>query len=170
MKKRGRPPEKSYPEPHTTAEGLDNAVYGKLGASEAMAFVRDCPYTRIDYIRSKASKNRDRVNKEYLKRGPEFCERWAARIGPFLGRKIAEGDGKFFRELANAAEEYRKDVRPIADIRRYLAMDYGLLCYAKNVPFTRKGLREYYQHHNPGETIDSSTLSKMMKWARAAKL
>lgn len=68
-RKCGRPRGKSYPEPHTTSDGFDVAAYGKIGGTEAMAIVRDCPYTTIDYIRRKASKNRDRVDKEYLKRG-----------------------------------------------------------------------------------------------------
>jgi hypothetical protein len=58
-RKRGRPPEKSYPKPHTSAEGFDTAVYGKLGASEAMSLLRDCPYPTIEYIQKKAPKERD---------------------------------------------------------------------------------------------------------------
>jgi hypothetical protein len=169
-RKPGRPPEKSRPEPQTIGEGTDIAVYGKLGASEAMAFVRDCPYPTIDYIQRKASRKRDRVDKDYLRGAPEFAEQWARRIGPIVGKKIVAGDGRFFRELADAVEECSKSIRPIEDLRRYLAIQYRLICYANDLAFTSKGLRDYYRRYNPGDNVDSSTLSKIMKWARSAQL
>jgi hypothetical protein len=169
-RRRGRPPEKSRPQPQTMREGTDIAVYGKLGASEAMAFLRDCPYLTIDYIQKMPSRKRDRVDKEYLRRAPEFTENWARRVGPILGKKIAAGDGNFFRELGKAVEERSKDIRPIEDFRRYLAIQYRLICYARGVPFTSKGLRDYYRRYNPRDNVDSSTLSKIMKWARSVQL
>jgi hypothetical protein len=169
-RKRGRPREKSYPEPHTTSEGFDIALYGKIGGTEAMPLVRDCPYTTIDWIKRKKPTKRDRAEKEYLRRAPEFAEQWAIKIGPLLGKKIVEGNSKFFFELARAVEKYSKDPIPIENLRRYLAIQHRLECYADGTPFTSKSLREYYRVHNPGEIIDSSTLSRTVKWARSAEL
>src|SRR5947208_1719821 len=165
-RKRGRPREKSRPAPHTTSEGFDIAVYGKIGGTEAMAIVRDCPYTWVDWIERKKPKKRDKVDKEYLKRAPEFAKQWAIKIGPLLGKKIVEGDSKFFVELAGAVEECSKDPHPIEDFRRYLAIMHRLECYARETPFTLKSLRKYYRVHNPDdeERIDSSTLSRMFRW------
>jgi hypothetical protein len=85
-RKRGRPKGKSYPEPQTSAEGFDIALYGKLGASEAMSLLRDCPYPTIDFIKKKAPKTRDRVDKKLLKLAPKIAERWLRRIDPSLGQ------------------------------------------------------------------------------------
>jgi len=167
--KRGRPPEKSFPAPRTVEQGIDTAVYGKIGASEGMAFVRDCPCATIEHIKKKPAKERSRAEKEFLKRAPEFTEKWAIRIGSLLGRKIVTGDGQFFRDVASAAEECCKESHPFVSIRRYLAMQYREDCWVSNTPFTSKGLREYYRLNNPGEAIDSRTLSRMMKWAQSAE-
>ena len=75
----------------------------------------------------------------------------------------------FFRDLPGAVEEFRKETRSIDSFRRYVAAEYKLLTYVTNKPFTRKGLKDYYSRRNPGDKIDSSTLSKMMKWAQSAK-
>jgi hypothetical protein len=169
-RKRGRPREKSYPEPDTTSEGFDIAVYGKIGGTEAMAIVRGCPYITVDWIQKKKPVKRDRAEREYLKRAPEFAEKWAIKIGSLLGKKIVEGNSKFFFELAQAVEKYSKDPAPIENLRRYLAIQHRWECYVRGVPFTSKSLGEYYSVHNPRDTIDSSNLSRMAKWARSAEL
>jgi hypothetical protein len=46
-RKRGRPKGKLYPQPRTIEEAFDIAISGKLGASEAMALLRDCPYLTL---------------------------------------------------------------------------------------------------------------------------
>ena len=63
-RKRGRPPVKSYPQPHTLREGLEIAAYGKLGASGAMAVLRHCPYSSIDRVQRTAVKNRTKEDKQ----------------------------------------------------------------------------------------------------------
>jgi len=168
-KKRGRPKGKAYPQPHTIEEAFDTAIYGKLGASEAMALLRDSPFPMLDYIKRKPAKKRDRVDKEYLRRAPEFIEKWARHAGRILCNKIALGDVTFFRELAHAVDEFCKETRPIESFRRYVAIEYELLSYVSNMAFTSKGLRDYYRRRNPGDIIDSSTLAKMMRYARSAK-
>ena len=124
--KRGRPKGKAYPQPHTIAEAFDTAIYGKLGASEAMALLRDSPFPTLDYIKRKPAKKRDRVDKEYLRRAPEFIEKWARHAGRILCNKIALGDVTFFRELAHAVDEFCKETRPIESFRRYVAIEYKL--------------------------------------------
>jgi len=166
--KRGRPLGKKFPEPHTLDEGFDIATFGKTGASRGMAFVRDCPCATIDWIRKKTPKTRSRAEKLFLQRGPEFITKWATRMGPYLCERIAAGDGKFFREVAEALEE-RREGRTIEDFRRYLALQYRFDChYIENKPFTSKGLWAYYCRHN--HKIDSSTLSKIIRWVRSAEL
>jgi hypothetical protein len=166
--KRGRPVGKKFPEPHTLDQGFDIATFGKIGASQGMAFVRDCPCATIDWIRKKVPGKRSRAEKLFLKRGPDVIEKWAIRIGPYLCEKIAAGDSKFFREVAHALEE-RREGRTIEDFRRYLAMQYRFNChYIDNKLFTSKGLLAYYRRHN--HKIDSSTLSKIMRWVLSAEL
>jgi hypothetical protein len=169
-RKRGRPSGPKYPHPHTTSEGTDIAVYGKIGGTEAMAIVRHCPYSKVDWIKRKKRRERDRFDREYLKRAPEFAEQWAIKIGPLLGKRIVEGDAKFFHELAEAVEKYSQDPYPIENFRRYLAMQHRFESYIRGIPFTSKSLREYYRLQNPRDIIDSSTLSRMFRWARSAKL
>src|SRR5262249_35359678 len=70
----------------------------------------------------------DRVDKEYLRRAPEFVENWGRRAGRILYHKIASGDVKFFRELADAVEEFSKGTRSIESFRRFIAIEYKLLC------------------------------------------
>jgi hypothetical protein len=164
-RKRGRPKGKSYPKSRTTAEAFDTAIYGRLGASEAMSLLRDCPYPAIDFIRKSDPKTHDRVEKKLLKWAPRLEESWLRRIGPILGKKIASGDGEFFRQLGNAVEEFSKINRPADSVRRYLAIECKLHCDATGAPFTCKALRDYYKRHDPGHKIDSSTLSKMRRWA-----
>jgi hypothetical protein len=168
-RKKGRPKGKAYPKPHTSAEGFDTAIYGKLGASEAMSLLRDCPYPTIDFIRKSDPKIRDRVEKKLLKWAPKLEEGWLRRIGPTLGKKIAAGDGKFFRELGDAVEEFAKSYRPVDSIRRYLAIECKLYCDAMGEPFTCKRLCDYYKVNSPGDVIDSSTVSKLRRWALSVK-
>jgi hypothetical protein len=132
-RKRGRPPEKSYPKPHTSAEGFDTAAYGKLGASEAMSLLRDCPYPTIDFIQKRDPKNRDRVDRKLLKLAPKLQERWLHRIGPIIGKKIVAGDAEFFRQLGNAVEKFSRIAEP-QSFRRYLAISCKLYCDATGVP------------------------------------
>jgi hypothetical protein len=162
-RKPGRPRGKSYPEPHTIAEGFDTAVYGKLGATQAMAIIRDCPYLTSEHIRKKDRKRHDRVDNEYLRRESEFAEKWAHRIGPVLGKHIAAGNGDFFRQLADAVELCSSESWPIESDRRYLAMEYKLLCYVTGISFNRAGLRAHYKRRNPKDKFDSSTFAKIFK-------
>jgi hypothetical protein len=74
-----------------------------------------------------------------------------------------------FRDLTDSLEELSNDARSIDSVRRLIAAEYKLFCEARNLPFTSGGLREYYGRRNPGDTIDSSTFSKIMRWARTAK-
>jgi hypothetical protein len=168
-RKRGRPRGRKYPPPQTTAEGFDIATYGKIGGTEAMDLIRDCPYLTSDYIRKKDRKRRDRVDNEYLRRESEFAEKWAHRIGPVLGKHIAAGNGDFFRQLADAVELCSSESWPIESDRRYLAMEYKLLCYVTGISFNRAGLRAHYKHRNPKDKFDSSTFAKIFKWAQSAK-
>lgn len=170
-RKRGRPPGKSYPEPHTSAEGFDIAIYGKLGASEAMSLLRDCPYPTIDFIQKKDPKKRDLLDEKLLRWAPKFIEAWLRRVGPILGEKIAAGDSEFFRDLGKAVEKFSKSNRP-ADkffLRRLLAIECKLHCDATGTPFTCKVLLDHYRRRAPEHKIDSSTLSKIRRWARPAK-
>lgn len=169
-RKRGRPPGKKFPLPHTTAEGFDIATYGKVAGTDAMGLIRDCPYPAINFIGEIDPKYRGEVDKKFLRWAPKLAERWALRIGPIVGQKIASGDGDFFRQLANAVEEFSNVGGSIESRSRYLAIEHKLACDAQGKPFTRKGLRDYYNRYCPGETIDSSTLSKRFKGAQSAKL
>jgi hypothetical protein len=169
-RKRGRPRGRKYPQPETTDEGFDIATYGKIGGSEAMDIVRDCPYRTINFIAEVPSKHRGRAEKKLLKFAPKLEEWWALRIGPIIGQKIASGDGEFFRQLANVVEEFSKVEGAIESPRRYLAIAYKFACDAQSILFTRKGLRDFYNRCCPGEKIDSSTLSKQFKWAQSAKV
>jgi hypothetical protein len=110
-RKRGRPRGKTYPEPDTISKALDTAMYGKIGASEAMALLRDSPFPTLDYIKGKPPKKRNAVDKEYLRRAPEFIERWSRRAGQILCDKVALRDVKFFRDLADALEELSKETQ-----------------------------------------------------------
>jgi hypothetical protein len=168
-RKCGRPRGKTYPEPDTISKAVDTAIYGKIGASEAMALLRDSPFETLDYIKRKPPKKRNAVDREYLRRAPEFIERWWRRAGQTLCEKIASRDVGFFRDLADSLEELSNDAPSIDSVRRLIAAEYKLFCEARNLPFTSGGLREYYGRRNPGDIIDSSTLSKMVRWARPAR-
>jgi hypothetical protein len=167
-RKRGRPPVKSYPQPHTIADGYDIAIYGKIGASEAMGIIRDCPYPTTEFIRIDSPHSRAQVGTKYFRSALNFADGWALRIGPIIGQKIASGDSEFFRQLADAVEKFSEGEENM-ETRRYLAIGYKGTCDRMGVPFTRKGLRNYYNCYCPGQTIDSSTLSRLFKWAQSAK-
>jgi hypothetical protein len=169
-RKRGRPRGRKYPQPQTTAEGFDIAKYGKVGGTEAMDLIRDCPYPAINFIGKIDPKYRDQADKRFLKWAPKFAESWALRIGPILGQKVASYDGEFFRQLATAVEEFSKVEKGVESHRRYLAIAHKFSCDAQGIPFTRKGLHDYYNRRCPRETIESSTLSKLFKWAQSAKI
>jgi hypothetical protein len=166
---KGRPKGKKYPQPRTT-EGFDTAIYGKIGVSEAMGIIRDCPYPTIEFIKKVPPKHRGQGDKRFLKWAPKLEASWALRIGPIIGQKIASGHGEFFRQLTNAVEEFSNIRGPIESPRRYLAITCKFFCEATGVRFTQKALRDYYNRHNPGEKIDSSTLSKQFKWAQSAEV
>jgi len=168
-RKRGRPPVKSYPQPHTIADGYDIAIYGKLGASEAMGIIRDCPYPTTKFIRIDCPESRARIGTKSFRSALNLADGWALRIGPIIGQKIASGDGDFFRSLADLVEKFSQEEEEIMETRRYLAIGYKGTCDRTGVPFTRKGLRDHYDRNYPGQTIDSSTLSKLFKWAQSAK-
>jgi hypothetical protein len=86
-RKRGRPSGKKFPQPHTTAEGFDTATYGKIGGTEAMGLIRDCPYPAISLIGEIDPKHRSQVDKKFLKFAPKLARSWALRIGPIIGHK-----------------------------------------------------------------------------------
>ena len=169
-RKRGRPRGRKYPQPQTTDEGFDIATYGKIGGTEAMDIVRDCPYPTINFIAEVPSKHRGRAEKKLLKFAPKLEEWWALRIGPIIGQKIASRDGEFFRQLANVVEEFSRLEKGVESHRRYLAIAHKFSCDAQGIPFTRKGLHDYYNRRYPREIIESSTLSKLFKWAQSAKI
>jgi hypothetical protein len=166
---RGRPKGKKYPQPRTTAEGFDTAISGKVGSTEAMGVIRDCPYPSIKFIEEIDPQRRDIFDNKFLRWVPQVAEAWALRIGPIIGQKIASGDGEFFRQLADAVEEFSNTERQVESPRRYLAIACKSDCEAARVPFTRKALRKYYDRHYAGQSIDSSALSKLFKWAQSAK-
>jgi hypothetical protein len=182
-RKRGCPPVKSYPQPQTLREGLEIAAYGKLGSSEVMAILRHCPYWNINRVQWTAVKNRTKEGKELLSRELPHLERWENEIGVIVGQKIAAGDSEFFRQLGDALERSREGISvdfsrgtaaqdcvrfdgQIDNVRRFLAISHRLDCYMTRVPFTSKGLRDYYRRYN--QNMDSSTLSKMWRWALSA--
>jgi hypothetical protein len=169
-RKPGRPQGKKFPQPKTTAEGFDIATYGKIGGTEAMSVIRDCPYPTINFINARDPQQRDKVDKRFLKLAPKLEASWARRIGPVIGQKIANGDGEFFRQLADAVEKFSEVGGAIESRRRYLAIEHKVACDAQGIPFTRKGLRDYYNRHIPGEEINSSTLSKLLKGAQSARV
>lgn len=98
-RKRGRPRGKKFPEPRTAAEAFDIAAYGKMGGSEAIAVLRDCPYRTIDFIQTRDPQNRDRVDQRLLELAPVLTESWLRRIEPILREKIIAGDGGFFSDI-----------------------------------------------------------------------
>src|SRR5438552_2523786 len=168
-KSRGRPKGKKYPQPHTTAEGFDIATYGGTGGTEAMSILRDCPYPAIKFVEDKHPTHRYRHEDYFSRLAPTLAEAWVRRIGPIIGQKIASGDVEFFRQLANAVEESSKTEREIENPLRYLAIGYKyLFCDLTGIPFTRKGLGNFYRSECPGQTIRSSTLSKLFKWAQSS--
>ena|SRR6516165_2035707 len=169
-RKRGRPPGKKFRQPQTTAEGFDIATYGKVGGTEAMSVIRDCPYPTINFIKAIDPQHRGKVDKRLLKWAPKLQDTWALRIGPIIGQKIAEGDVEFFRQLADAVEEFSDASGAVESRRRYLAIQHKLACDAQGIPFTRKGLRDHYNRHIPGEEINSSTLSKLFKGAQSTRV
>ena len=165
---KGRPKGKEYPQPRTVADGYDIAIYGKVGASEAMGIIRDCPYPTTEFIRIDSSQSRAQVDRKRFRSALNFADGWALRIGPIIGQRIASGDSEFFRQLADAVEKFSKGEGTM-EKRRYLAIAYKVTCDRMGVPFTRKGLRDHYNREYSGQTIDSSTLSKLFKWALSAK-
>jgi hypothetical protein len=168
--KKPRPPEgKKYPQPRTTVEGLDTAIYGKVGSTEAMGIIRDCPYPSIKFIEEIDRECRDHLDNKFLRWVPGIAEAWARRIGPIVGHRIASGDGEFFRQLAEAVEKFSNTEGQVESPRRYLAIACKSDCDDAGVPFTRKALRKYYDRHYAGQSIDSSALSKLFKWAQSAK-
>lgn len=182
-RKRGRPPVKSYPQPQTLREGLEIAAYAKLGSSRVMAILRHCPYWSINRVQKTAVKNRTKEDKELLSRELAYLERWEHEIGVIVGQRIAAGDVEFFHQLGDALERSREGISvdfargtsardcvrfegQIDNVRRFLAISHRWDCYMMTVPFTSKGLRDYYRRYN--QNMDSSTLSKMWRWARSA--
>ena len=168
-RKRGRPQGKKYTLPHTIAEGFDIATYGKIGGTEAMSILRDCPYPTIRFVEDKHPTERYPHENYFCRLAPELAAAWARRVGPIIGQKIASGDVEFFRQLANAVEESSKTEREIENPLRYLAIAYKrMLCDLAGIPFTRKGLGNFYRSECPGQIIRSSTLSKLFKWAQSS--
>jgi hypothetical protein len=159
---RGRPKGKKFPQPQTTAEAFAIAIYGKLGTTEAMGILLDCPWPLIA-----AGKSCSRVDRMLVSSVPKLAaDAWARRIGPIIAKKIALGDGEFFRQLGSAVEEFSKTEDRVESRRRYLAIECKLSCDNAGLSFTRKRLRDYYNRNNPGDKIDSSTLSKLFRWSK----
>lgn len=141
-KSRGRPRGKKYPQPQTTAEGFDIATYGKIGGTEAMSILRDCPYPTIKFVEDKHLTDRYPHEDYFSRLAPTLADAWVRRVGPIIGQKIASRDVEFFRQLANAVEESLKTEREIENPLRYLAISYKyLLCDVAGIPFT-KGSRQ----------------------------
>jgi hypothetical protein len=165
-KKRGRPPGKAYPEPVSAIQGLWIAGYGKLGASEAMLVVQLCPHRDIEKIERIPLEKRNRWHKQILRNARRYLQKWNREIGTIVGQRIVAGDHDFFRQLADVVEKFSSSDQRIRKDHRSLATSHKLDCDADGEPFTLKGLRDYYKRN--GHRIDSSTLSKMYRWARSA--
>jgi hypothetical protein len=145
-RQRGRPKGKQYPEPKTILEAFRIARYRKLGASEGMWVVICCPLLAAHNI-----------------------NQWNREIGTLVRQRICARDQEFFRQIADAIEVRSSRELPNIERRRYLAIQYKLDCAGQGKPFTRRGLRDFYNRHDPGQRIESSTLSKIYKWAKSAE-
>ena len=166
--KRGRPKGKKYPQPHNIYEGMWVASFGKLGASQAMRVILFCPFSEIDRIQEIPPKSRTRWDKQILRWDLRYLKKWNREIGTVVGQRIAARDHDFFRQIADALEEVSKENHlPCDKDRRHLALDHKLDCHIDGKPFNLKGLRDVYRRN--GVKIDSSTLSKLYRWAQSAE-
>jgi hypothetical protein len=176
-RKKGRPPGKVYPEPDNVLKGIWNAKHGKIGISESMHIAMFCPY-RAMVPRKLAPREKEALkdiprapwSKKHLKQLGRHLKKWDCAIGPVIGRKIATGDHQFFHELGDSVEELAKESHYANSPNKLFALEYKLGCLMFDKPFTLKGLRSYYRQRERGHQIDDSTLSKLHKWARSAKL
>jgi len=160
--RRGRPRGKEYPQPDNLTKGFLIAQFGKIGASEEMVVVFQCPYRTIDQLQ------KSRVLRQVLNVVERDRKQWDAEISQIIGQKIVAGDHHFFRRMADAVEAVSQTKFEHVKSPRYHALDYKLSCYAQGIHFTQKGLRPYLG--SKGVSIDSSTLSKIYRWASGAKL
>lgn len=152
---RGRPREKSYPEPNNLIRGDLIADFGKLGASEAMHIVHTCPLRMLHWTEKVPPHP---SHKQFVETIYRFFEDWASGVGVLIGEKIRCGDIQFFRDLAKATEEISKKDREPNSLRRSLAIRYKLECeLLAREPFTQAGLMRYYKAH--GHRIDRRAAS-----------
>src|SRR5262245_43713418 len=111
---RGRPKGRKYSRPRTCAEGFDIATYGKIGGTEAMSILRHCPHPTIKFIAETDPETQSRMNRKFLDEwATELTENWERQMGMIIGQKVASGDVEFFRQLADAVEEFSKTEREI---------------------------------------------------------
>jgi hypothetical protein len=168
-RKRGRPPGRKFPQPSNVFEGMWNATFGKLGASEAMHVVMMCPYREVGCIEHLPVGKLSKTKKRTLELRHRQFEKWNSEIGKMVGEKIAAGDYTFFHDLAAAVESLRDKEDAPHSIDRLLALEYKLECEGWGQPFTLRGLRAYYDRRGIGKkNMDSSKLSKMYSWVRSA--
>jgi hypothetical protein len=165
-RKRGRPPGRKFPQPDNIFKGLWNADFGKLGTSTAMHIVIMCPYREISRIEKLPPKKRSAWDKRALALRKRYLKKWNTEMGQMAGKKIAAGDYTSFREFAAAIEILEDKNQQPHSARRSLALEYKADCDAWGVPFTSKGLGDFYRRRK--HKIDSSALSKMYRWAKSA--
>jgi hypothetical protein len=165
-RKRGRPRGKVFPQPDNVFKGSWTAEHGQIGASAAMQVVVLCPYQEIRRIEKLPPEKRSVLDKQALELRRRYLKKWNSEIGQMIGEKIAAGDQAFFRELAAVVESLSDKRRQLHSARRYLALEYKLDCDVWGETFTLKGLRDYYTRHK--HKTDSSTLSKIYRWAKSA--
>jgi hypothetical protein len=165
-RKRGRPPGKKFPQPDNIFKGKWNAALGKLGVSAATHIAMMCPHRVIRHMEKKPPEKRSSWDKRGLELRRRYLKKWNAEMGQIVGERIAAGDYTFFHELAAVIETLEDKNRKTHSVSRSLALDYKLGCDTFGAAFTLKGLRNFYAQRK--HKIDSSTLSKMYRWASSA--
>jgi hypothetical protein len=143
-----------------------NAKFGKIGLSPAMHIACMCPYYDTSRIEKLPPEKRSAYDRRVLKLARGYVRKWNPAMGQIVGEKIAAGDYTFFEDLAAATKNLADKGREHHSIRRYWALEHKLDCETWGAPFTLKGLRRHYAERE--HKIDSSTLSKMYRWARSA--
>lgn len=153
-KRRGRPRGKVFPQQDNLLKGRLVATYGKIGESEEMVIATCCPHSYI---------HDDEKNKELR----QLRETWNCDIGSIIGQKIISRDHEFFRRMADSVEALAKFNGSASPTRSH-AVWYKIICHLQHEPFTLMGLRNYYEER--GRKVDSSTLSKIYRWAKSAEV
>ncbi len=88
----------------------------------------------------------------------------AAKIAEFLHKHGSSG----IDELARVKAALAAPVEP--DKRRTLTMEWRTISLAFDAPFNVRTLTEWFLRCAPADTVSAGTLSKLVDWARAAKL